>query len=394
MSPCQCADPYALLNLLYGAEEGLAAGVILRQMLPASSTPAGAPLNESNLVLSAPPQTGLKPGELLIHDVDLLSLPPGQPAPDYHAPEALLAVAKPLLDEVQHGARLLRLKNISRVWDADEPHQAQGVLILGFLRATLLLANPNVLVAAELEAPLEMRAPYFGNGENAAHLIETGELPWLLLDAFARGKSDVLQAWVNELRLPITAISYLHRLTWPDAASARLAAEVLSAELLANLQKALFANKTKQHSFQAALNAAGEPLSPGMAQRRTLAAHAILLSLTGLPALDTAPDALPGLAGMLRARAASPAFNPWGAQMGLACSDTCLGLMRISPDGSQALCISNLNAKAQEISLNAAALGFSGEWQDLLSGDVMDLNEDNWRKLEGYQSRWWVPCAR
>ncbi len=116
-----------------------------------------------------------------------------------------------LLEDVQAGARLIRLKNISRAW-GDPPHQPQNVLILGFLRAAMLMANPNVLVAAELEAPLAVRAPYFGNGENAAHLIETGELPWLLLDAFARGESDTLQAWVNDLRLPITDISFLHRL--------------------------------------------------------------------------------------------------------------------------------------------------------------------------------------
>ena len=389
MSPCKCSDPYALLQLLYGAKEGLAAGEILRQMLPESPALAGASLDESSLALSSPPQSGLKASELLIHDVDLLAGLAGQPAPDYHMPEILLAMTKTLLGDVQRGARLIRLKNISRAW-GNPPHQPQNVLILGFLRAALMLANPNVLVAAELEAPLAVRAPYFGNGENAAHLIETGELPWLLLDAFARQESDTLQAWLNDLRLPITDISFLHRLVWPNALSVPLAAELLNDQQLAALQHNLTNSTTQPSTFLAALTATAQSLPPEMAQRRALAAHAILLTITGLPALETASHSLPGLAGMLRARAASPAFSPWGAQMSLPCGDACLGLMRIAPDGMMALCITNISSEPQTAALDAATLGFSGEWQDLLSGEVMDLNGEEWRRLDGYQSRWWA----
>jgi hypothetical protein len=389
MSPCKCADPDALLTLLYGAERGQAAGETLHRMLPDSPARTGAPLDESSIALSSPPQTGLTPGDTLIHDVDLLSSKSGHPAPDYHVPETLLAVTQSLLEDVQAGARLIRLKNVSRAW-GDPPHQPQNVLILGFLRAAMLMANPNVLVAAELEAPLAVRAPYFGNGENAAHLIETGELPWLLLDAFARGESDSLQTWVNDLRLPITDISFLHRLTWPKGDTVPLAAEVLKTEQITALQKALAERETQPHSFAAALNAAGESLPPEIAQRRALAAHAILLSLTGLPALDSDPADLPGLTALLRARAASPAFSPWGAQVGLPCGDACLGLMRIAPNGTMALCLTNLSAAPQTAVLDPAALGFSGEWQDLLTGDVLDLDGEDWQHLDGYQSRWWV----
>jgi hypothetical protein len=389
MSPCKCSDPYALLNLLYGLERGQTAGEALRKMLPGAPTRAGAPLDESNIALSSPPQTGLKPGEILIHDVDLLAGPPGQPAPDYHDPKALLTVTQALLDKVQTGARLLRLQGISRVW-GEPPHQAQNVLILGFLRAAMLIADPNVLVVAELETPLEVRAPYFGNGENAAHLIETGELPWLLLDAFARGESDTLQAWINSLRLPITDITFLHRLVWPDSLSVPLAAELLSEESLANLLDSLATKETQPQTFLAALDAAGEVLPPEMAQRRALAAHAILLTLAGLPALETASHTLPGLAAVLRAHAASPAFSPWGAQMGITCGDTCLGLMRFAPNGAMALCITNLSPEPQTAALDAAAQGFNGKWQDLLTGNVIDLDGEEWCRLEGYQSRWWA----
>ncbi len=333
MSPCKCSDPYALLQLLYGANEGLTAGETLRQMLPESPAPASSPLDESSIALSSPPQHGLNPDALLIHDVDLLAGLPDQPAPDYHDPAALLAVTQSLLEDVQADARLIRLKNISRAW-GDPPHQPQNVLILGFLRAAMLMANPNVLVAAELEAPLAVRAPYFGNGENAAHLIETGELPWLLLDAFARGQSGTLQAWVNDLRLPITDITFLHRLAWPNALSVPLAAELLNDQQLAALQHNLTNSTTQPSTFLAALTATAQSLPPELARRRAMAAHAILLALIGLPALETASHTLPGLANLLRARAASPAFSPWGAQMGLPCGDTCLGLMRIAPDGT------------------------------------------------------------
>jgi len=385
MSPCQCADPYALLNLLYGTKDGAAAGDTLRQLLPATPAAAVAPVDENHIALSTPTQKGLSPNELLIHNIDLLV-----GSPDYHNPQDLLAVTQTLLDDVQHGARLFRLQSISRAW-GNPPHQPQNVLILGFLRAALLLADPNVLVAAELEAPLAVRAPYFGNGENAAHLIETGELPWLLLDTFTREESDSLQAWVNDLRLPITDITFLHRLAWPNRLSAPLTEELLNEARLISLQSALADRDAQPRTFLNALAAAAPQLPPELSQRRALAAHAILLALTGLPALDSASRAIPELDALLHARAASPAFSPWGAQMGFPCGDACLGLARIAPNGAMAFCITNLSAHPQHITaLDAAALGFTGEWRDLLSGDVMNLIGEEWRNLEGYQSRWWV----
>jgi hypothetical protein len=416
MSPCQCSDPYLLLELLYGPERGRAAADCLRPLLAESigSHPAGSKLDESRIFLSLPPGQPALPEQtlaafsglhlpsstsgdamtVLCRQYDLmLDVELHHNLNDQNA-DVLLCTVETLLDKLRQGAHLLRLRHIARLWqeaaDTDTLHCPQDLLILSFLRAALQLAAPHVCLAAEVEGPLEMRPAYFGNGLNAAHLIETSELPLLLLDAFMRQESVSLQTWVNQLRLPITEISYLHRLAWPDAAAGQLAAGFLEESQHNTLQKTLTAVEEKRPTFLTALEQAAGSLPPKETMRRALAAHAVLLALNGVPVLDANPDTLTGLDELLRARAASPAFSPWGAQMGLPCGDACLGLMRISPSGAMALCFTNLSDKPQTAALDAAALGFSGNLRDLLSGDVMNLNGKDWCKLEGYQSRWWV----
>jgi hypothetical protein len=388
MSPCHCSDPYLLLELLYGPEQGQAAARHLQLLLAdfAAHAPASA-LDESSIVLA--PNAHSHPGLMALKDVDLRHTAPGQTRPDFQDANALLSTVETLLEEIHQGGRLLRVKGIGRLW-GDTLHQPQDLLILSFLRAAVQAAAPDVLLAAEVQPPLDTRPAYFGNGMNAAHWIETGELPALLLDALARGESGALQTWVNTLRLPVPDITFLHELKWPHDEAWQMAAGLLDKDRLENLQNTLASHGTQQSNFLDALDTAGQPLSRDLAQRRALAAHAVLLSLTGVPVLETNPAALPGLDDLIRARAASPTFSPWGAQMGLPCGDACLGLMRIAPSGPMALCLTNLSAAPQTAALDAATLGFSGAWRDLLSGDVMELNGENGRKLDGYQSRWWV----
>ncbi|MCD4673878.1 MAG: hypothetical protein K8R77_14545 [Anaerolineaceae bacterium] len=450
MSPCKCSDPYALLILLYGPERGKAAGEILRQLLPEPAAPATGDLNESSMIL--PTASGLGQQSIMMKDIELnhtgldhpwfqgflqgdpayddfylcppadadlsgvfrpvgtplrsriedktvwTTFSPDQPDLNYQNPAVMLKVIDTLLTALRTGIRLLRLQHIAYLWKEAGTsclHLPQDLLILSLIRAALQIAAPDVRLVVKVGSPWEQRPAYFGNGLNAAHLIETNELPLLLLDAFARQKSDVLQTWASGLALPTLDITFFHCLSWPDAAAGRLAANFLNQSQLDALQTALAStpSENKPPSFLAALKQSGKKLTPELELRRSLAAHAILLALTGLPAVEAESLAAldQDLRELLRARAASPAFSPYGAQMSVNSGSACLGLLRIAPDGTNlALCVTNLSAETQEISMNAASLGFTGEWRDLLTGDVMDLNGKEWRRLEGYQSRWWV----
>lgn len=328
MSPCQCSDPCQLLELLYGRQAGQAAAARLRGMLAESFRLLPLPaLDERGIV---EPDSGL-----LLQDI----LPP-QPG-NFKDADLLLEMVKTLQAQAQQGARILRLRGIGQMW-GEEAHQPQDLLLLSFLRAVLQIAAPQALLAAVVVGPPEMRSLYFGNGWNAAHLIETSELPNLLRGAFSGRHSRALQAWVNALHLPVTEISYLHDGNLPVAAD------------------------------------------------WALAAHAILLALIGVPVLHTRAAALPGLTALLHARTTCTAFSPWGAQVGLPCGESCLGLMRIAPDGTIAVCFTNVSPLPQTLALDASALGFSAAWQDLFSGEGVNLNGEDWRKLAPYQSRWWV----
>jgi sucrose phosphorylase len=73
---------------------------------------------------------------------------------------------------------------------------------------------------------------------------------------------------------------------------------------------------------------------------------------------------------LLKARAAEPAFHPYGSQQVLSLNDSLFALLRTSPDGKRhALCLHNVSGRSQPIDLWPAELNVpDGIWVDVLSG--------------------------
>jgi sucrose phosphorylase len=89
-----------------------------------------------------------------------------------------------------------------------------------------------------------------------------------------------------------------------------------------------------------------------------------------------------GYTRLLRSRAASAAFDPYGSQEVVDCGEAVFALRRTSPDGADSvLCLHNVTSAPQQVAL--PALAFSA---DLLTGDA-GCGERN-LTLAPYQVAW------
>jgi len=373
---------------------------------------------------------------------------------NYGNPAVLQELIELMLRSVQRGARVLRLDAVAYLGkQIGTPciHLPQAHLVVRLLRAILDRVAPDVRLLTETNVSHEENISYFGNGYNEAHMVYNFALPPLVLHAFATGQVFRLNQWAAALQLPSTETLYYNFLASHDGIGLNPAGGILSADEID-----LLVSRTLQHGgrFSSKANPDGssspyelnisyfdalsdpkdgEPLRCKV--KRFLSAHAILLAMAGLPGvyvhsllgtpnwiqgvgqtgqnrainrqkltLAEVEQALAdpqsrtaqvylGLTRLLRARSASAAFHPYGAQLVLESGDAVFGLMRIAPDGSQiALCLHNVSSDQQAVTLDLNQMGLpGGQWQDLITGQRFILESQAHLALPGYAALWLVP---
>jgi len=373
---------------------------------------------------------------------------------NYGNPAVLQELIELMLRYVQRGARVLRLDAVAYLGkQLGTPciHLPQAHLVVRLLRAILDRAAPDVRLLTETNVSHEGNVSYFGNGYNEAHMVYNFALPPLVLHAFAAGQVFRLKQWAAALQLPSTETLYFNFLASHDGIGLNPAGGILSADEID-----LLVSRTLQHggrysskanpdgssspyelniSYFDALSDPqdGEPMRCKVA--RFLSAHAILLAMAGLPGVyvhsllgtqnwiqgvyqtgqnrainrqkltlaeveqaladpqSRTAQVYQGLTRLLRARAASAAFHPYGAQLVLESGDAVFGLMRIAPDGSRiALCLHNVTSGQQAVSLDLNQMGLpGGQWQDLITGQRFILESQAHLALPGYAALWLVP---
>ena len=263
----------------------------------------------------------------------------------------------------------------------------------------------------------------FGDGSNEAQMVYNFALPPLTLHALQTGDGRVLSDWAARLRLPSSEVTFFNFLASHDGIGLNpargLLAESEIERLIERVQRAggLVSYKTNPDGTQSAyelnvnyFDALAEPeRSDGLdiAEARFLVAQAIMLALQGVPGLYV--HSLVGSRGWpegaelsgqkrtinrqkfeldalrvelrdpqsrrariyrrmlewLRARAACPAFDPFGSQRVLEAHPGAFVLLRES-GVAQALCCFNLRDKALSLRLE----GLDGTWRDLVGGGL------------------------
>lgn len=328
---------------------------------------------------------------------------------NYKNPQVLLKILDVLLFYASQGAEFIRLDAIAYLWKETGTtciHLPQTHQLIQLFRAVLKQLAPQVFLITETNVPHTENLSYFGNGQNEAQLVYNFALPPLLLDAFQHSSGCRLSEWAADLALPSYKVTFFNFLASHDGIGLNPVRGILpEADMIALVEQTLryggfvsykSNSDGSQSPYELNINyfdALSDPTgteSLELQVQRFIAAHAVLLSLVGVPAIyfhslfgsrswrdgvlqtghnrtinrqklerielekqlldpqSLSSQVINQLSHLLQVRASSPAFDPYGSQQVLACGDPFFALLRSSPvDNHQVLCLINLSAKQQ-----------------------------------------------
>jgi glucosylglycerate phosphorylase len=368
---------------------------------------------------------------------------------NYANPDVLLGVLDILLFYVVQGAEFIRLDAIAFLWKEIGTsclHLPQAHRIVQIIRAVLDQVAPHVRLITETNVPHRDNISYFGDGHNEAQMVYNFALPPLTLHALRTGDARTLTEWASGLSLPSEQTTFFNFLASHDGIGLNPARGILSeAEIAALVTGAeahggLVSYKTNPDGSRSpyelninyfdALNDPRAEESLTLQVDRFMASQAILLAIAGVPGiyfhslfgsrgwpegvaqsgrnrtinrqkLDLAaledeladPRSLRAqvfgrYAGLLRARASSPAFHPNGSQRVASCGEAIFAVLRTAPDRSATvLCLQNVSGRTQTARGIAETSGM-GKLRDLITGRTWVVGWDDVGELAPYQTRW------
>ncbi|WP_337869519.1 sugar phosphorylase [Meiothermus sp.] len=216
-------------------------------------------------------------------------------------PEVLLEVIDALLYYVQNGAQLIRLDAVGFIWKVIGTsciHLEGAHRIVKLMRLALNAVAPQVVLITETNVPHQDNIAYFGNGHDEAQMVYQFPLPPLVLHTFRAGDASKLAAWAASLKPPSERTTFFNFLASHDGLGVVPAHGILEPEEIeALVQQALdHGGRVNYKDTPAgpvpyelcltlfdALNHPHGDEDEDLKIARFLAAHAVLLSLQGVP---------------------------------------------------------------------------------------------------------------
>ncbi|MEQ9450590.1 MAG: alpha-amylase family glycosyl hydrolase [Pseudomonadales bacterium] len=215
---------------------------------------------------------------------------------DFTNPDVLVEFVEILSFYAARGARLVRLDAVGYLWkrlgttclNLPETH-----VVVKILRVLAEQLCPSLRLITETNVPHEENVAYFGDGDEA-HLVYQFSLAPLLLYSFVFGDGSYLRQWAAQLDEPPEGTTYLNFIAshdgiglrpleglMPEAEVDRLVDKMHARGGFVTLRE-VSAHEQKPYEINISLLSAfgGEPGLDAF-----LAAHALLLSFQGSPAL-------------------------------------------------------------------------------------------------------------
>jgi sucrose phosphorylase len=376
---------------------------------------------------------------------------------NYQDPAVLVEMVDILLDYLAHGAGFIRLDAIAYLWKQPGTsciHLPQTHAVVQLLRAILEAAAPHVKLITETNVPHAENIAYFGNGQNEAHLVYNFALPPLVLHTFLTGSSRALSRWASDLELPSKQISFFNFLASHDGIGVTPARGLISTAEIENLVDKAIAHgglvsyrdnpDGSQSPYELNINyfdALSDPRAPELAQTqidRFIAAHAIMTALVGLPGIyfhslfgsrnwiegarksganrainrqklelaeldrelnnqySLRARVFSGLIDLIQKRSSQPAFDPYGSQQVLQCSEEVFGLLRADRGEKRFIvCLHSVVAEPVQTTIDPMRISpfRRSEWIDLFDRSFKrDLSQPVY--FAPYQVRWLTPGVK
>jgi glycosidase len=209
-----------------------------------------------------------------------------------------------LLDYAYRGASSIRLDAIGFLWKKSGTtcmHLPETHAIISMWRDLLDFFKPGTQIITETNVPHEENIKYFGDGTNEANQVYQFSLPPLVLFAFTTHDASKLSNWARGIERVSDTATYFNFLASHDGIGMRPTEGLLSEEERRVLVDKVAANggrvsyKTNPDGTQTvyelninyidALTNKDERDDVALTAQKALAAHSILCSIIGFPAI-------------------------------------------------------------------------------------------------------------
>ncbi|EAD3582910.1 alpha-amylase [Listeria monocytogenes] len=218
--------------------------------------------------------------------------------------DCLVALTDVLLFYASKQATSIRLDAIGFLWKTSGTtcmHLPETHEIISLWRLLIDELYPNLQIITETNVPHEENISYFGDGENEANMVYQFPLPPLVLHTFTCHDTTKLSKWAKSISQVSSTATYFNFLASHDGIGMRPATGILSDEEINSLvQKAVqnggqVSYKDNADGTQSvyelninygeALQNMGEDTTEELITKKIIAAHSILLTLQGVPAI-------------------------------------------------------------------------------------------------------------
>ncbi|MDM5314966.1 alpha-amylase family glycosyl hydrolase [Fictibacillus sp. b24] len=351
---------------------------------------------------------------------------------------ALIEMTDILLEYAYRGGTSIRLDAIGFMWKESGTtciHLPQTHAIIQLWREILEELKLNTLLITETNVPHKENISYFGDGKNEAHMVYQFSLPPLVLHTLTTHDTKTLTGWAKTIEKVSDSATYFNFLASHDGIGMRPTEGILTEEERMALAKKVLANGGRVSyksnpdgtespyelniNYMDALINKEEDVSEDAQVQKMLAAHSVLFSVMGVPAvyyhsllgsendyeglessginrrinrekfqyeelvaeLETSTrrqKVFTGLKKLIRTRQQEPAFSPFASQLILDLSEQVFALIRRNEEtGDTVLFVMNALNETVDVELP-----FGG--QDLWSGNSVDESVE----LVPYQFMW------
>jgi glucosylglycerate phosphorylase len=216
----------------------------------------------------------------------------------------LLETTEILLSYAHKGASSIRLDAIGFIWKesgTSSMHLPEAHTIIQLWRDVLNYFKPNTQIITETNVPHQENIRYFGDGTNEAHMVYQFSLPPLVLHTMTTHDATKLSSWAKTIGKVSDEATYFNFLASHDGIGMRPTEGILTEEEKQRLVDKVVENggrisyKTNTDGSQSvyemninysnALINKGEDNTEDLVVKKMLAAHSILLSVIGVPAI-------------------------------------------------------------------------------------------------------------
>ena len=351
-----------------------------------------------------------------------------------------LKIIKFYLDQ---GISILRLDAVAFLWkklgtnciNLNETHE-----VIKLFRLLLDASSQKTFLITETNLPNKENLDYFGNG-NEAQLIYNFSLPPLILYSMLYGNSTILRKWLMSMPPPMEGTTYFNFIASHDGIGIRPAEGLISEKNIKAILRRMkefggevsyrkVENKNKPYEINIALIDALKGTIHNLDNfqiERFICAHAIMLSLEGIPAIyvhsffGTENDysgmqstkqkrsinrkrynlkdlrnkmnkktinstVLKQLNSLISIRKKQPAFHPNATQFTLNLGEKIFALWRQCQNRKQSIFVlCNITSQKQPVDLNEINLIFNKNWIDLISNKKIESKKIS---LKPYQTMW------